>query len=294
MKGWFLVAFERDIERDVWPVNIGERRFILVKRQGALRAFDATCPHRGAHLGGGCLLGDDAIRCPFHGYSICLGVTGTTGLSIAEYSVLNMSGMVFVRMSATHDNGWTAFLRHLDESHWIVNGFEMTVQTLMETVIENAFDHRHFHAVHGVRTDDFVVHPNENGALEVESTFYVPGGARSVPNALVPARYRAYVASPGVTAVTLSGPVSYTVITGATDLPSSGCLIRLTLAFPKAVSPSGPPVELCETLLRHSRRGLEEDSIIWESLAPNHSPAWTSDDRHCLDFMSFCQSHRDD
>lgn len=35
---------------------------------GALRVFDAFCPHQGAHLGYGGTLHDDCLRCPFHGF----------------------------------------------------------------------------------------------------------------------------------------------------------------------------------------------------------------------------------
>ena len=52
--------------------------------------------------------------------------------------------------------------------------FEMSVGTPMQTVIDNAFDKRHFQSVHGVGTDDFAVWTNDHGALIVESMMHVP------------------------------------------------------------------------------------------------------------------------
>ena len=35
---------------------------------GAVRIFDAFCPHQGAHLGFGGAIDRDCLRCPFHGF----------------------------------------------------------------------------------------------------------------------------------------------------------------------------------------------------------------------------------
>jgi 3-ketosteroid 9alpha-monooxygenase subunit A len=153
MKGWFQVAFERDVVDDLTPVCIDSRRLVLVRRGGRIRAFDADCPHRGAHLGYGGRLCENAIICPFHGYRIGLGQHDRERLWISEYAVSSIAGMVFVCLSRECDNGWIHYLQDLDQEHFIINGFEIYVRTPMETVIENAFDHRHFTAVHRVRTD---------------------------------------------------------------------------------------------------------------------------------------------
>jgi 3-ketosteroid 9alpha-monooxygenase subunit A len=99
MKGWFMVAFLRDLAGDVTPVEIGRHRLMIVRRNGTLRAFNATCPHRGALLAcGGRLVGDDYIQCPFHGYPVQLGGESATTLRVAEHAVLSLGGMVFIRI----------------------------------------------------------------------------------------------------------------------------------------------------------------------------------------------------
>ena len=182
----------------------------------------------------------------------------------------------------------------LERDYFLVNGFEMSVRAPMETVIENAFDRRHFLAVHGVRTDEFTVRAGGHGALIVESTFYVPTGpfGPQGPASVTPAPYRAVVASPGLVSVELLGPSPYTVITAATESATSGeCVIRLSLAYPKSAWETAPPPAVYETLLNHSRRGLEEDRLIWETLDLTISPRWMPDDGPSRAFLEFVKTH---
>jgi 3-ketosteroid 9alpha-monooxygenase subunit A len=294
-KGWYQVAFEREIRGELTPAALGDKRLVLVRQAGKLRAYDATCPHRGAHLGFGGQLRENAVQCPFHGYLVRLGADPRHRFSVPEFPVAAIGGMVFVRISSEHDNGWVRYLEELDRTHFIVNGFELPVRTPMTTVIENAFDQRHFHAVHGVRTDEFVVRTTEDGALTVDSTFYVPTRGADGTESISSARYRAVVPSPGLAAVELRGPTPYTIVTGATDTATPGeCLVRLSVAYPRSVWPAGPPATVYEPLLQYSRRGLEEDRVVWEHLAPPAEPLWMPQDAPAREFHRFCLAHADD
>jgi hypothetical protein len=267
---------------------------MLIKQAGQLRAFDATCPHRGAHLAYGGRICQDVIICPFHGYSIQLGLHDPRQLSVREYSLLNIAGMIFVRLSVERDNGWVQYMEKLVNDHFIINGFEMHVGTSMETVIDNAFDRNHFFAVHGVRTDDFSVLAGDHGELIVESTMYLPrrdtGGEGA---SFTPAAYRAFVASPGLVAVELRGGNPYTVITGATNMPNGGCVVRLSVALPKSAWNIPPRPESYEALIQYSRAGLEADRAIWENLSPLSEPQWMPEDRPSQEFVKFCKLHHD-
>jgi 3-ketosteroid 9alpha-monooxygenase subunit A len=285
LSGWYVVAFEHELERALTPVSVAGRRLMLVARDGRLRAFDATCPRRGAHLPLGGRLDGDHVVCPFHGYRVRLGCGGHGPFAVAEHPVLARCGMVFVQLGEEVDHGWAAYLEELEHDQHMIDGFALRVRAPMEAVIENAFDRRHFDSVHGIHTDAFAVFANEDGALEVESIFYVPP-------AMTPAPYRALVASPGIAAVTLGGPFEYTVITGATDdVEGRECTIRLSVAFPRAQWPDRPPPQVYEPLLEHSRRGLEEDCAMWENL-DSVLPRWTPEDASSLRFLAFCSRHR--
>lgn len=295
-KGWYQVAFERDLVAELSPAFVAGRRLVLVKSVEGLRAFDSDCPHRGAHLAHGGRLCNDSIQCPFHGYRIRLGDYGGGGFHVKEYPLLSVGGMVFVRLSGDHENGWCRHAESLVYDHYLINGFEMPVRTRIETVIENAFDRLHFQAVHGVRTGGFEVRPGADGELIVESLFYLPtarAGEGGGAGAVMPAPYRAVVISPGLAMVELQGALPYTVITGATDTPDGGCVIRLSLALPRSRFAGGPPPSVYEPLLAHSRRGLEEDQVVWENLSPSTVPSWTVDDHPSVEFFRFCEAFRD-
>jgi nitrite reductase/ring-hydroxylating ferredoxin subunit len=288
-RGWYQVAFERDLTADLTPTCVGARRLILARTEAGFRAFDADCPHRGAHLGFGGRLVDGTVQCPFHGYRIRLGCHSPAELAVAEYPLLLAGGMVFVRLSEGHDHGWPAYVQDLVERHHMISGFEMTVRTRAETVIDNAFDRRHFETVHAVQTEDFEIQSGLDGELIAESTFFIPS-ARDGRAELTPTPYKAVVISPGVAMVELRGAIPYTVVTGATDDPDNGCVIRLTLALPRSHFPGGPPPAFYESLLKYSRRGLEQDRAVWENLSPSVRPRWTAEDGSSLSFLQFCET----
>ena len=70
--GWFKIAFERELERDLNTVAVGDRKLLCVKRPSGIEVYDAVCPHRGADLGVNSRLDGDAVVC---------GSTATTSRS---------------------------------------------------------------------------------------------------------------------------------------------------------------------------------------------------------------------
>jgi nitrite reductase/ring-hydroxylating ferredoxin subunit len=293
MKGWFQVAFERDVVAELTPAHVGDRRIVLVRGTDGIRAFDADCPHRGAHLAYGGRVCDGAIICPFHGYRVGLGSRVNSPFAVPEHATIGAGGMIFVRSSADRDNGWPEFAGDLARNFFTVNGFEMQVMAPAHLVVDNAFDQRHFGSVHGVRTASFAVTTSAEGGLVVEGSMLIPvrecGTIR-----LAPTPYRAQVFSPGLVAAELRGEGPYTVITGATPAPGGGTTVRITLAFPKSAWAAGPPEPLLRMLLEQSRSGLEADRSIWERVREPAQPNWVVGDNGSLQFAAFCMSHRDE
>jgi nitrite reductase/ring-hydroxylating ferredoxin subunit len=291
-KGWFQVAFEGDIIAEVTPLCLGTRRLMLLRMPDGFRAFDAHCPHRGANLALGGRVTNDVIQCPFHHFKIRLGCQQKSPgeFAVREFPVLCAGGMIFVRLSDEHDNGWPGYLEAIVRDCHIINGFEMSIRAPAALIIENAFDRLHFHAVHGIRTEAFNVHSGSAGELVVESRFFVPNGDGK---GLTAAPYRAVVVSPALAMVELRGAVPYTVITGATDAGDGNCTVRLTLALPRSHFPDGPTRAFYDPLLAHSRRGLEEDRVIWENISPIAKPAWTNEDHASFVYGQFCENFAD-
>jgi phenylpropionate dioxygenase-like ring-hydroxylating dioxygenase large terminal subunit len=289
--GWYQVAFERDLTRELTPAAIGARRFVLVRTENGVRAFDAVCPHRGANLAAGGRLDREAIICPFHGYRIGLGRECEHGFRVREYSTLALGGLVFVQLSDSHDNGFRAFLEQLLENHFCVPGFVMHVQAEHEMVVENAFDNSHFRPVHGIHNDPrFRIRPSAGGEFAIEGMFEY--GAIWKPDRKptdkmhVPFIARAF--SPGIVLGQVGGDRPYMVITAATPVTKNDCLIRLSLAVPNAERDAPGSEEFCTRVLRESKAGLEQDQVIWESISPTAVCHYTAQDAAVLAFREFC------
>jgi nitrite reductase/ring-hydroxylating ferredoxin subunit len=289
--GWFQVAFERDLEGPLTAASVEHRRLLLVKSEAGVQAFDADCPHRGAHLALGGRLEGGHVVCPFHGYRVGLGDTAPGDFAVRKYPTLSFAGMVFVRLSEAEENGLTTLLPAFAQDHVMIPGFEMAIGAPAQLVIENGFDRRHFNAVHRIGTGGFVVDDAECGPLVVDGSFLIrPGGRfRAEPGeTMATIGYRAVAISPGLIVVSLSGSNSYTVITAATPVGPASCLLRLTLALP--VELYGPaPTDEGDRLLQYSRMGIEQDRVMWENLSATSTPHFMPDDLAVERFHLFCE-----
>jgi hypothetical protein len=287
-RGWCQVAFERELSPALTPAAVGATRLVLARTPSGVRVFDATCPHRGADLGYGGRLEGAAIVCPFHGHRVGLGERSDDGFCAREHRVLAVSGLVFVLLDEAPEHGLPAHLRDLDRDHYFVPGFTLPVQAPADLVIENGFDNAHFAAVHGIGTrPDMVVRAGMHGELVAEGLFALPRGVGEASDGPVFAPYVARAFSPWVIVSELRGDRPYRVITAATPTADGGCTIRLTLLVPAA---DGPPSSAwCESMLRHSREGLERDRLIWEHLAPAVNPRLTPGDAPVVAFREFCR-----
>lgn len=293
--GWYLVAYERELEKEITPSYIGNVRLVLVRTTEGIKAYNADCPHRGAHLGYGGVLKEDNIVCPFHGYRIGLGKTSSHGFDIREYRTLAVGGLVFVQLSAQYENGFAEFITGLAETHHIIPGFVKPIKAPAELVIENGFDNRHFPIVHGVSNNPkFTVITGNNDELIVESIFEVPVPPRPgmpMDGSTVHVPYRAHTFSPGVITVRLAGDNPYGVITGSVPTASGDCVIRLSLALPKSHHPVPNP-HYSKSLLDYSLMGIEQDQVMWENMSLAAPVKFTSQDAAVIKFQNFCEKFR--
>jgi 3-ketosteroid 9alpha-monooxygenase subunit A len=279
--GWFQIAFRDELKEGLNPVRIGNRRLTVLRNADSIRIFDADCPHRGAHLGMGGIVCEDAIICPFHGYAISINQNKPARFRANEYEAMRFGDLIFVRLSRERDNGLGELLRDLASEYTLVPAFHLTARTEMEVVIENAFDRLHFASVHGVRTGAFSVKRDDREALRVRSDFLLPG-ISSIP-------YEAITISPGLVLVMLGGRSPYGAITGAIGVGDGRVDIRLSFAFPRSAYGEKPDSAQYHQLLAQSERGLQQDMQVWENLATGITPAWTDDDQPIRQFRLYCQ-----
>jgi nitrite reductase/ring-hydroxylating ferredoxin subunit len=290
--GWFQIAFDRELTREVSPASIGQLRLVLVRVGSEITAFDAICPHRGADLGIGGRHDRGALVCPFHGFRIGLGQDSEHGFCVRRYRTLTIGGLVFVQLSDQHDNGFADALETLARDRFILPGFSLNVRSTADIVIENAFDQAHFRPVHAIGMQgEFSVRPTQNGELTVEGMFDLPisrwqRSQTATDGAYVPFQAKAF--SPGVVISDLGGAHPYTVITASTPNGDGSCTIRLSLALPKDEQDRPPKPELCEFLLRRSREGLEKDRVVWEHRCESAPARYMSIDEPVKEFRMFC------
>ena len=291
--GWFQVAFESELTGDLTPISIGANRFVIARHGGTFRAFDGDCPHRGAHLGLGGRLDGDAIICPFHAYRIGLGRPAQHGYCLREYPLIEQSGLLFIRLSGSHDNALSSTLSALAREYKFVPALTLRISAPVELVIENGFDRRHFDAVHRVTTKPFTILEEPAGSLSVKSTFgfsVKARGRKPVAASTSSVSYDATLFSPGVFLARLGGvlPFSYSTLTTATDHYADGtCIMRLSLILPYDVDH-----EVVENLRGYSLRGIEDDRRIWEGLNQAAATRLTADDQPVVAFQSYCERFR--
>jgi nitrite reductase/ring-hydroxylating ferredoxin subunit/putative sterol carrier protein len=123
---------------------------------GAVSAFDRTCPHLGAHLGGGSVEGD-CLRCPFHGWRYdaqgrCVEVPYAPKIPprarVRSWPVTEQNGLVFVYHGAELAP-WA--LPVLDTEGWTgARAIKWEIRSHPQEVAENTVDCAHLGPVHHV------------------------------------------------------------------------------------------------------------------------------------------------
>ena len=289
--GWYNVAFERDLTETITPAVIGTTRLILVRTETGVQAYSADCPHRGMHLGYGGSLRGDAVVCPFHGYRITLGEHTSPGFCIPAYPTLVWGGLVLVQLDAGYDYGLTAFLDALVLTHTIVPGFELPIATAAPMIIENAFDNRHFAAVHHIRAAPFHVSRGSDGHLVLQSMFSFPRTAwikGANTDRFLEVSFTGRTFSPGIIISELGGETPYIVMTMATPQPDGTCIIRFSIALERARYGETPDRQFCTYLFAESKKGLLDDKVMWEQMRADIVPQFTPHDYSVQAFQQFC------
>jgi 3-ketosteroid 9alpha-monooxygenase subunit A len=294
--GWQQLIFERDAGEPITPVAAGGRRLVVVRGDDALRVFDGSCPHRGAHLGYGGRVDAGAIVCPFHGKRIRLGAGDGGSLCVREHRSIGFGGMLFALLDDTREHGLEELLERIGADHVFVPGFEVMVRAPAQLVIENAFDEAHFRPVHHVVNDPrFEVLPSEHGEHKIAGTFTVPPSPwqRSGAAGSVEAPFVARAFSPSLVISHLGGEHPYWIITCATPADDRSSTVRLSLAVPREGDGSAPEAELCRYLLMQSRAGILKDAEIWEHLDVDAPQRLDERDATVAGFRDFCAGFAD-
>lgn len=158
-EGWYAVAMDSEIRQG----KILSRRFmdreVVVYRaaSGRVVVADATCPHLGAHLGGGRVVGD-CIECPFHRFVFspdgqCVDTPYESEPPVGSRMTVLPHAVVAGAVLAYHgpegrprwqvlppddDHGWGPTVFH-----------RLRLRGHPQETTENSVDYGHFGALHG-------------------------------------------------------------------------------------------------------------------------------------------------
>lgn len=203
--GWYTVARSADIHRGaVVTRRLADAEVVLFRGEdGVVAAIAAHCPHMGAHLQHGTVIGS-SLRCPMHHWIIdAAGEAKRDGALCGRtrrWHTNEVCGLVFVWVGDGAP-GPLPLPDNLTDTRWHSGG-PVSVATTWYTLMISGFDMEHLSAVHGRRlVDGPHIEARHDGRLRLRYTSVVSG--RSLAD-----RVMAWLGRAGITvAMTCSGPV---------------------------------------------------------------------------------------
>ena len=276
--GWYCVSFSDELAPgEVRGLRCFGRDLVLARTEaGVAMLFDAYCPHLGAHLGGGAVVGE-TLRCPFHHWRFAVDgacveapyAKRTPRAALSALPVVEADGFVWAWYHP--DGAEPAFALHtFDEiasGEWTdYQKREWTISTHVQETGENAVDSAHFLAVHGVpdllarpdvsfeghlRTSDLAMELTRITEREgLEKGRYVDG------------RILTMNSGPGQTWTRQLGVADLLIIGLPTPIERDRLILRFACSVPKAQGES--KARLSRAIIQNAFDQVEQDIPIWE------------------------------
>lgn len=191
-RGWFVIALSDDIAAgEVKTLHYFGRDIVVFRTEsGVLSVTDPTCPHLGAHLGGGKVQGE-CLRCPFHDWAFapegeCKQVPYAP--KIPPKAKLNLwesrehNGVIMVWFCPTGGAPqWEPPV--LEEEGWTANQtIRWEVKTHPQEVAENTVDCAHLGPVHEVSRTEVRALEQEGPYMRVLLHMVASGAAIGMPD----------------------------------------------------------------------------------------------------------------
>ena len=160
--GWFAIGRSVDVgPGDVRSAIAVQRELVVFRGEDdAVHVLDAHCPHLGAHLGGGEVLGD-TIACPYHGWrydgdGTCVEIPYNDAripqrACVRSYPVRELAGMIlfwFHAAGAPPSYEVPDFEEGSDPTWSDAFVFEHELVASLQEMAENNVDYTHFFFVH--------------------------------------------------------------------------------------------------------------------------------------------------
>jgi phenylpropionate dioxygenase-like ring-hydroxylating dioxygenase large terminal subunit len=154
-RSWYVAASSRELRAgEVESYDLLGRRIALFRNaQGTVHALDAQCPHQGADLAHGRVIGNE-VQCAFHGWRIgadgqCrIGNQTDTAVQTRVYPVMERWGLLWIF------NGPQALFKLPDTPDRQLRAWRLSPQHINchpHLVIANGLDIAHYESLHRMR-----------------------------------------------------------------------------------------------------------------------------------------------
>ena len=155
---WHPVAYGSEVGAGPLLVTLLGQRIVLARLGGELRAFDNVCPHRGAPLSEGEVVGD-RLRCAYHGWEydcngVCRRVPATASSPIEgnvrldSVRVAESAGLIWISLVPEPTFGLPEFPQHGDPDFRVVELPVYEWNCSVQRRTENVVDLAHFPWLH--------------------------------------------------------------------------------------------------------------------------------------------------
>jgi len=162
---WYVALRATRLKTGPYRMRLFGREVVLWRdRDGQPHCVAAHCPHQGAHLGLGDVV-DGTLRCPFHhwrfgGDGVCTAIPGLskipTTARLQAFPTREAYGLIWVWFGTSEPLvELPDFPPMTDQSGEYVGFYydDATTGTVRH-LLENAVDHQHFSALHGLALED--------------------------------------------------------------------------------------------------------------------------------------------
>jgi phenylpropionate dioxygenase-like ring-hydroxylating dioxygenase large terminal subunit len=271
--GWFAVAMSDEIAPgQVKTLKYFGQEFVVWRGEdGQLHATDPFCPHLGAHLGQGDVVGND-LRCVFHHWQFN-GEGGVTGIPyakmippklkrscLATWPIQENLGVVFVwhhpRKAAPKWELPTAAV--IAEENWVLaESHDWVIGIHCQEITENGQDYPHFLAVHGTQGPPASAFKLDGWTRRntVETQMVTPRGPMT-------GKIDSMAVGPGQSFVRYTDVTDVYQLQQVTPIDSESCHLRWQLYHPPGISDGKMRVNAAR--MRDLVKQVNQDIPIWE------------------------------